>query len=139
MRKHCKVCDKKKPMDKFYKAKTAKDGHQRACKDCQNSELNAINTCDSCGTEKRAVEFYRSTTGLKRMTTCKECYGPRPDRRPTSSVWIADPVDYERICGHLRQPREGLSDKSLVELWNIFTDFYLPRESSKNEAFKTIV
>ena len=73
------------------------------------------------------------------MTICKDCFGPRPVRRMTTSTWDKDPVDYDRICSHLKQTREGLSDKSLVELWNIFTDFYLPRESNKNEAFKTIV
>jgi hypothetical protein len=41
------------------------------------------------------------------------------------------PVDYDRIRKYLHQPKEGMSNSNLVVLWNIATNYYLPRKEDK--------
>jgi len=137
--KVCRVCDATKEINQFHKSKTAKDGRQRICKECTNAELSTDITCDSCGAEKKASYYYRSTTGLGRMTTCKECYGPKPHREgPSSSYWIADPVDTSRMIEVLGISIVGLKKHQQIDLWNKQTDLVLPRMSMRGKELTAL-
>jgi hypothetical protein len=72
-----------------------------------------------------------------RAAQCKKCH---KDYAKLSNIKYSDSkIDYNRICKVLNQPREGLSNSSLVELWNIFTDLYLPRDTDINKPLKSII
>ena len=137
--KVCRVCEVNKEINQFHKSKTAKDGRQRICRECTNAELSTDITCDSCGAEKKASCYYRSTTGLGRMTTCKECYGPKPHREgPNSSYWIADPVDTSRMIEVLGISIVGLKKHQQIDLWNNQTNLVLPRMSMRGKELTAL-
>ena len=37
--KYCRVCGEEKPLDQFYRAKSAKGGHRNECKTCKTNQL----------------------------------------------------------------------------------------------------
>jgi len=137
--KQCRMCDATKKIEHFYKSKTTKDGRYRICKDCLRDEQSTTIKCDSCATEKKSPEYYRHTTSPKRMTTCKDCYGPRPRRiGPGNSYWVGDPVDTTRMIEVLGNSIAGLKKQQQIDLWNKKTDLVLPRMSMRGKELTAL-
>ncbi len=58
--KRCKVCQKKKLLSEFGKARSNKDGHHGTCKKCdikRSSGAADIRPCDGCDYEQRCADL----------------------------------------------------------------------------------
>lgn len=77
------------------------------------------------------VRFNRSK---RRMTGRKRMGRPSSDDNPRS------PVDFDRVCEALGfgEVPPNMTETSLIDLWNNYTDYYLPRLEDKKHALKFI-
>jgi len=58
---------------------------------------------------------------------------------PELKKWgsYGSPVDYDRIAQHLRlEEPEKLAKHHLIDLWNIYTDYYLPRFEDRGKPLR---
>ena len=138
--KECLACRQTKAIELFHVNRGLADGRAKRCKACVNAERTAIIKCITCNTEKTAERFYLNIKATSRMDVCKDCYGDAPIRAAHTSTNIhnTDPVDYPRIRKHLSSDLSEKSDRQLVELWNVETDYLLPRKSGKKKPLKLL-
>ena len=140
--KVCRRCDDRKAVNKFRLRAVTPDGYDTWCADCRTErERNShdaveVKTCTTCHTEKQLFMFTRDTKAKDlRSNRCRDCAKDMQARYRIKR----SPVDVERICVHLKQPREGISKIGLIDLWTSYTDFYLPRLEDRGKPLVSLI
>jgi len=128
--KVCRHCDVRKSVGEFRLRKVTPDGFDTWCADCRTErermrrDGDAKKICSMCREEKHLFMFYRESKSPDlKSVRCKDCARDYADKYRVER----SPVDFDRICEHLKQPREGMSNSNLINLWVDVTDLYLPR------------
>jgi hypothetical protein len=119
--KQCCRCGAVKPLNHFYRAASATDGRQAACKDCHRESarsyrdrMKAANDarpfdptarkrCPSCGEERAATAFHRNRTSKDGLHwVCKACnqggpYSPEQEQRRRFRRYAITPEEVQAL------------------------------------------
>lgn len=77
--KTCRRCKTTKPLDRFRKDKSVKDGRTGSCKDCLNAKQNQVNAANPGPNRKRATTWNQTNVDRRRAIVRKYSSNRRAD------------------------------------------------------------
>ena len=91
--KLCTVCNQTKPLSKFIKDKSYKDGYRNECKECKNKRMN-----------RYLKSWSSSNTELPSEKKCKQCKKVKPISEFCKDKYYKD--GFHHICKSCQSQRQ---------------------------------
>jgi hypothetical protein len=94
--KVCRKCNQSKPLDKFYRKKSAKDGRLSRCDECERSRINAWIAANRERRREQSRAWEKRNPEKVKASRKRIAANPTPSRLSWLERYWADPVNAEK-------------------------------------------